>query len=274
MLSKLIYICFLLTIISGYSLAQDTLHFTNGTTKTVVVEEINEKNIIYKPFNFIDGPRYIENKNTIRKIVYKNGMTDVFIQKDIPPTSSEILVDDAPYYDPHARHHNNFVANNYKTQPYSAFSFNSMSLLNLSVGLQYEHRFENSPIVLWLPGVIGLNPAKRLTTALPLTQTKKNYSIGIGIKYMIFDEDHKNGVFIAPLVEYANLYYVNRMTSWKKTYTNGEAFIFSINGGKNLLLTPHMYGSIYAGVGIRSQSTYKTTIYPVVKGGLCFGVLF
>jgi hypothetical protein len=56
----------------------DVLHLRNGKTVKIKVIEINEKEIIYKRVDNLNGPLIFIEKNDVEKIVYKNGVTEEF----------------------------------------------------------------------------------------------------------------------------------------------------------------------------------------------------
>ena len=58
--------------------SQDLFIYKNGDELEVKVLRINKKDISYKKSSNINGPEYIEDKNNIFMIKYKNGTKDIF----------------------------------------------------------------------------------------------------------------------------------------------------------------------------------------------------
>lgn len=58
--------------------AQDLIYKTNGDTIPAKVIEVGTNAISYKKFKSPDGPLFVENKNTIRKIKFANGDVQEF----------------------------------------------------------------------------------------------------------------------------------------------------------------------------------------------------
>jgi len=85
-------ICML--IITNISIAQDTLHFKNGSRVIGKVTEITEIQIKYKKMENLSGPTYSEMKNDLASIHYNNGTSETFqYQAPVKP-----VVKNAEYY--------------------------------------------------------------------------------------------------------------------------------------------------------------------------------
>lgn len=67
-----------LLAINSLSIAQDTLHFRNGSQTIAKVIEITSVVVKYKKLDNLDGPTYSDLKNDLTSITYKNGMTEKF----------------------------------------------------------------------------------------------------------------------------------------------------------------------------------------------------
>src|ERR1700741_422164 len=79
---------------SAKTQAQDTLIRVTGEKIIAKILEVGIQEIKYKRFNFDDGPTYVENRNTIKTIIYKNGQRDEFSGtvpslKTLPPPSND-----------------------------------------------------------------------------------------------------------------------------------------------------------------------------------------
>lgn len=69
--------CLSLLMVCGVR-AQDIIHTTDGTQIRAKVIEIRAETVTYKLFERLDGPLYVIAKREIYKIVYENGMEEVF----------------------------------------------------------------------------------------------------------------------------------------------------------------------------------------------------
>ena len=74
---KKIILLLAISLLYKSSVSQDTLVKYNGDNMLVKVTEINETEIKYKLYKFLDGPVYVENKGNIRIIKYANGSREI-----------------------------------------------------------------------------------------------------------------------------------------------------------------------------------------------------
>lgn len=58
--------------------AQDKIYFTDGTSLEASVREINNRDVIYTPWNSNDSTRYAIAKKGIQRIVFQNGLEQSF----------------------------------------------------------------------------------------------------------------------------------------------------------------------------------------------------
>lgn len=68
----------ILSFFSFMVFAQDTIYMKSGEVIKSKIIEVNETNVSYKKFSYLDGPTFIIGKNTIAKIVYGDGSVDTF----------------------------------------------------------------------------------------------------------------------------------------------------------------------------------------------------
>ncbi len=73
-------IFFILFVLKFNLLSQDKIHFKDSTIVEAKVLEITPLEISYKLFSNINGPVYKTYKGKVSKIIYKNGVEDVFIE--------------------------------------------------------------------------------------------------------------------------------------------------------------------------------------------------
>ncbi|MDF2449681.1 MAG: hypothetical protein K0R26_2185 [Bacteroidota bacterium] len=72
--------------------AQDTIFFKTNNKLVVIVKEVSPSEIHYKKPELIDGPMYVISKSDVDKIIYKNGVTDVFKTASEEPKTGETFV--------------------------------------------------------------------------------------------------------------------------------------------------------------------------------------
>lgn len=74
----------LLLLITGHSMAQDTLVFRNMTKEIVKITEVSDSEIKYKMHDYLDGPTFIMPKSKLYSIIYANGKEQRFaIERNI-----------------------------------------------------------------------------------------------------------------------------------------------------------------------------------------------
>jgi len=69
-----------IVLLTMYASAQDVMHFQDGTTDTVQVLEVGVGVIKYRRFAFPDEPSLSVPIEKVRKIVYKSGVEEFFVQ--------------------------------------------------------------------------------------------------------------------------------------------------------------------------------------------------
>jgi len=66
-----------LLFISAFSFSQDTISMRNGKVVIANISEVSPTAIRYKESSMPDGPDFVVDKQTIKKIAYKNGTTEI-----------------------------------------------------------------------------------------------------------------------------------------------------------------------------------------------------
>ena len=77
-LFKVTFFTVFIALIAIAAQAQDKIYKKDGTVLDSKVKSVGERTITYKRFDNQDGPEYSILKNDVAKIVYQNGITDVF----------------------------------------------------------------------------------------------------------------------------------------------------------------------------------------------------
>lgn len=67
----------LVSLSSNLLFSQDSLFLSDGRIVVAKILEINPSEIKYTRFDMLDGPTYIESKQKINKIIYKNGSIEL-----------------------------------------------------------------------------------------------------------------------------------------------------------------------------------------------------
>ncbi len=74
---KLKIVFFILMYCSTLS-AQDIIFYLDGNEQKAKVLKVGKKEIVFKKYNNLNGPEYIEYTSNIFKIKYKDGGSDIF----------------------------------------------------------------------------------------------------------------------------------------------------------------------------------------------------
>ncbi len=91
-------------------IAQDTIHTINRKKIIAKVIQINNKDISYKKFSHLEGPIYRIDIRDVVKIVFANGVVDIFNQKLSTIPEPVYIPPPPPKYDPRGQdYYRNFV---------------------------------------------------------------------------------------------------------------------------------------------------------------------
>jgi hypothetical protein len=67
-----------LTLNFSFCFSQDTLVKVDGNRLTAKIQKITEQEITYKKWSFVNGPDYSISTNSVYKIIFENGTTEIF----------------------------------------------------------------------------------------------------------------------------------------------------------------------------------------------------
>lgn len=84
---------------SKYTFSQDTIVLINNEIVIAKILEVAPTTIKYKRFDMQDGPDYIQDNNNVKKIIYKNGITETVPHYAPAP----MLFSPKPLYVPNAK---------------------------------------------------------------------------------------------------------------------------------------------------------------------------
>lgn len=91
------FVLLLITLLSVYSArSQDTIVKKNGDIVIAKVLEIGPTEIKYKRYDFQEGPMYIEIKSNLDKIIFSNGIKEVFPSAPPSPSNQVIINNNEP----------------------------------------------------------------------------------------------------------------------------------------------------------------------------------
>lgn len=98
-MSKIIWVLLLVCIFNYKSFGQDILFLTNKTDSIMVkIIEVNELDVKYKKFNYLDGPTFTVNKKNISSIVYSNNEKEVFNNSELKQQKSQNLLPESKVF--------------------------------------------------------------------------------------------------------------------------------------------------------------------------------
>ncbi len=129
-------------------IAQDKIYKTDGSVLESKVKQVGVKAIVFKRFNNQDGPEYTILKKEVVKIVYENGTTDMFNQRE-PDDREEGLVHSKT--SGHVKKGTKKYGNNFIAVTPAAYTVAMDGSMNdVGVGISYERLLDKK-------GHIGLN---------------------------------------------------------------------------------------------------------------------
>jgi len=137
--TTLLTVCIALIAIATH--AQDKIYKKDGTVLDSKVKSVGERTIVYKRFDNQDGPEYSILKNEVTKIVYQNGITDVF---------EEGTGKEPGYHGKHAKFVNKYGKDIISITPISYTAAVDGTINDAGIGICYERLLDER-------GHIGLN---------------------------------------------------------------------------------------------------------------------
>ena len=304
-------ICILLLMSVYLGISQDQLFKKDNAKLEVKILEINQTEIKYKMFNYLDGPTIIISKSEVALIIYQNGTHEAIITKPEPniiyenqnPNSTQTKLDKDKLK------LEEFIN---LTSTKNLVSVNVMDPLNGTFSLSYLREFANNNANLYIPVSVGftepfMNQSSVNTFYSPNRYnisdykfSRKTFEIGLGIH---FQTSGKRAVthFIGPYIAIAqftgtyNEITSNNNTSYtylvtEHTFVLNRTFLM-LNNGILFRVTKNFNIMINAAFGIKKNiyvsnnpekyyNSSNSYIYPstfpisAFKLGLSFGYRF
>lgn len=206
-------ICILLfiSVFSGFS--QDQLFKKDNTKLEVKILEINQTEIKYKLFNYLDGPTIIISKSDVALIIYQNGTHEAIITKPEPIIIYENKNANSPQT---LANKEQLKSEEFKnlTSTKNLISTNVMDPFNGTFSLSYLREFANNNANIYIPVSVGfaepyMNQSSVNTFYSPNRNnisdyrfSRKTIEVGLGIH---FQTTGKRAVthFIGPYIAMA-----------------------------------------------------------------------
>lgn len=305
----IICILLLISVFSGFT--QDQLFKKDNTKLEVKILEINQTEIKYKMFNYLDGPTIIISKSEVALIIYQNGTHEAIITK---PEPIVIYENQNPNSTQTKLNKDKLKLEEFLnlTSTKNLVSVNVMDPLNGTFSLSYLREFANNNANLYIPVSAGftepyMNQSSVNTFYSPnrynITDYKfsrKTFEIGLGIHFQTTGKravTHFIGPYVA-IAQFTGTYNeINSNIINNYTYQVTEhAFILNrtflmLNNGVLFRVTKNFNIMINAAFGIKKniyvsnnpEKYYNSTnnyIYPstfpisAFKLGLSFGYRF
>lgn len=253
----------------GVVYSQDQLFKKDNTKTEVKILEINQTEIKYKLFNYLDGPTIIIAKTDVAMIIYQNGTHEVFNTKAEPST---VIV----YKEGNEKQQHKDADEAQKFAEFTStkhlVSFNILEPLNGTFSMSYVREFANNLFHLYIPVSTGFaepffnQPGNTIFSTNRYNYfnisdfkfTRKVVESGIGIHFQTstkktvthfigpyFGIAQYNGTFRAYKYTYDPIYgyYNNSPTSDHGFVMNryylmlDNGFLFRINKNFNIILT-------------------------------------
>ncbi len=306
------YFCFLLLIslLSGF--AQDQLFKKDNSKLDVKILEINQTEIKYKMFNYLDGPTIIISKSDVALIIYQNGSHEAIITKPEPTVIYENSNSTQIQLNKDKLKLEKFL-NLISTK--NLVSVNVMDPLNGTFSLSYLREFAHNNANLYIPVSVGftepyMNQSSVNTFYSPNRYnvsdykfSRKTFEIGLGIHLQTTGKravTHYIGPYIA-IAQYSGTFSENKFTTDSLGYNVlvekiDHSFIlnrtfFMLNNGFLFRVTQNFNIIVNAAFGVKKdiyvsnnpEKYYNSTnnyIYPstfpisAFKLGLGFGYRF
>lgn len=219
-LALLSFVCLI-----GFSTqAQDTIFLKTNEKVVAIISEINNLEIRYKEFSNPTGPEYVIDKNTVNKIVFKNGDTKII---------SGISLN--------KKYGRNIVAYHVFDIIYKDFSFS------------YEHVFKNGKLGIKIPVAVGYNTKEGRDG--PREYINLFYS-GVGLNVYLMGQ-RMASYFIGPEIHLGQgqeEYYVQDYNNYTGTTYYDKYFYWRliINNGISFSPIPNFRLAAVLGLGVRN----------------------
>ncbi len=221
---KILSLVSFLFLNSFFTQAQDTIFLKTNEKVVAIVSEINNLEIRYKDFSNPAGPDYVINKNTVNKIVFKNG--------DIKIISGVSI---------NKKYGRNIFAYHIFDIVYKDFSFS------------YEHVFKNGKLGIKIPVSVGYNTKEGRDG--PREYSNLFYS-GVGLNVYLMGQ-RMASYFIGPEIHFGQgqeEYYVQNNNNYSSTYQYDKFFYWRliINNGISFTPIPNFRLAAVLGLGVRN----------------------
>lgn len=309
-MKKILTFCLFFIAFSSFS--QDQLFKKDNTKLEVKILEINQNEIKYKLFNYLEGPTIIISKNDVALIIYQNGTHEAIITKVEP-----IIIYDNPKANATV---SSEVKQNAKLEDFKKLTFtknlvsiNIMEPLNGTFSISYLREFARNNANIYIPVSVGFSDPYMNQSFLntfynqnrnnisDYKYTNKNFEIGLGVH---FQTSGKRAVthFIGPYVaitQYTGTYIENVYTTNPNYYVPVEkiehSFVLNrtyimLNNGFLFRATKNFNIILNAAFGVKQDNYqsnnpvnyysnnyyYSYSSFPITafKFGLSFGYRF
>ncbi len=278
------------TALSSFS--QDQLFKKDNTKLDVKILEINQNEIKYKLFNYLEGPTIIISKSDVALIIYQNGTHEAIITKIDP-----IVINENPKINTYVSNKENDIAKleDFKklTSTKNLISINIMEPLNGTFSVSYLREFAHNYANIYIPISVGfsepfINQTFKNTffngnnyyNVSNYKYTRKNYEIGFGIHFQTSGKravTHFIGPYIA-MAQYGGTFTENKFTidstgSYQNVENIDHSFIlnrtyFMLNNGFLFRVTKDFNIILNAAIGMKQDkyisnnpSNYNTNYY-------------
>ncbi len=298
--AKTLVVIAFFSITSNYSIAQDIIHFRNGSTLEAKVLEISDSKVEYVKIANIDGPHYSVSKTEIVKIIYNNGTMDEFIKPVNTDNYGYVSTSNS------GAHQNDrkLMQDSMLAKRHQCISVNVFDLYLSRATVIYEWMLPSNYFGLTLSGSYGLNSSENFNTNMFENSlvTNKVFAFGSGVRWYL--NNAKNKFFISPQYEIAQALYEKTVvipytvgygysqTTQYLTKTSIERYYshsFSLDFGMRFELYNSISSNIFVGIGSKNvkrrayleygnsfNNSPKYINYQqlFLKLGICFGIKY
>ena len=285
------------TALSSFS--QDQLFKKDNTKLDVKILEINQNEIKYKLFNYLEGPTIIISKSDVALIIYQNGTHEAIITKIDP-----IVINENPKINTYVSNKENDIAKleDFKklTSTKNLISINIMEPLNGTFSVSYLREFAHNNANIYIPVSVGFSEPYMNQSFLNTFYNQnrnnisdykfknKTFEIGLGVHFQTSGKrafTHFIGPYVA-MAQYTGTYIENIYSTNSNYYVPSEkidhSFVLNrtyimLNNGFLFRATKNFNIILNAALGVKKDYYVSNSYtFPITafKFGLSFGYRF
>jgi hypothetical protein len=260
--------------------AQDTLYRTNGEKMVIQVTEVSASEIKYKKGEVGTGPVYIIKTAEVRKVVYADGHSDVFVRD--PKSTPQRSPSGSSSRNPSTR---NMLPDSNGFRRKHFIGLNVTDLLPGIISLSYEANIYKDnvslrfPLSFGLSGLSGLQPENFGYPDFYYYNRNKVFSTGFDLRYYPTGQNYSS-YFVGLTWEYGQVNYTRPIFGPNPQPGAGElarTWFSSIGIVNGVLIqaSQNLNVSLYCSIGTQVTGLDNVSGYrAMLRGGILLGWRF